>query len=92
MGADVVDAVRAVAAGKKYFAAAVAARVLRLAGAAAAEALPEPTAPERQVLALVAEGIDNAAIANRLVISPLTVRNHLTKLDGTVALPGRWTG
>lgn len=51
MGADVLDAVRAVAAGKAYFAAPVAPRVLRLAGAgvraAAAEALPELTASSR---------------------------------------------
>lgn len=92
MGADVLDAVRAVAAGKAYFAASVAPRALRLAVAgvrAAAEALPELTARELQVLALVGEGLDNNTIAARLVISPLTVRNHLTNILAKLAVPDR---
>jgi DNA-binding NarL/FixJ family response regulator len=40
---------------------------------------------EREVLALVAEGLDNEEIANRLYLSPATARTHvsriLTKLD-----------
>ena len=54
LGPDVLDAIRAVAAGKAYFAAAVAARVLHLAAAGvrgnATEALPELTAREREIL------------------------------------------
>lgn len=56
---------------------------------------PRPVAPlpgatslsarEQEVLALVAEGLTNRQIAERLVISPVTARNHvsriLTKLD-----------
>ncbi len=33
---------------------------------------------ERQILALVAQGLGNAAIAERLSISDQTVKNHLT--------------
>ena len=43
------------------------------------------TTREREVLDLVAEGLTNAAIADRLVVSVHTVRNHIanlsTKLD-----------
>jgi DNA-binding NarL/FixJ family response regulator len=84
VGQDVLDAVRAVAGGKAYFAASVATRVLRLAGAGvramSAEALPALTTRERQILLLITEGLDNDTIASRLVISRLTVRNHLTNI------------
>ena len=36
------------------------------------------TKRERQVITLVSEGLRNSQIANRLCISEVTVRNHLT--------------
>jgi pimeloyl-ACP methyl ester carboxylesterase/DNA-binding CsgD family transcriptional regulator len=38
------------------------------------------TEREREILELVAQGIDNAQIARRLYISPKTVRNHITSI------------
>jgi DNA-binding NarL/FixJ family response regulator len=38
------------------------------------------SARERQVLALIAEGLSNTDIAERLNISEKTVRNHATNL------------
>jgi DNA-binding NarL/FixJ family response regulator len=72
--ATVLNAVRAVARGEAVFGSAVAGR---LSGwfAAAPEPFPELTARERDVLDLVARGLGNAVIAQRLGISLKTVRN-----------------
>lgn len=39
---------------------------------------PELTDRELEVLSLIAQGRNNADIADQLVISPKTVRNHIT--------------
>jgi DNA-binding NarL/FixJ family response regulator len=43
-------------------------------------AFPQLTDRELDVLSLVAEGLDNHAIARRLVLSPKTVRNHVSNV------------
>jgi ATP/maltotriose-dependent transcriptional regulator MalT len=47
------------------------------------------TAREREVLALVAEGLSNKEIATRLVLSPLTVRTHLESIFRKLNTPSR---
>jgi DNA-binding NarL/FixJ family response regulator len=43
-------------------------------------ALAELTEREREVMRLVAEGLSNAEIAGRLVISPLTAKTHVSNI------------
>ncbi|MFF4615204.1 response regulator [Nonomuraea jabiensis] len=85
---EIVAAVRAVARGEAVFGAGVAARILaHFARVAAASPFPQLTEREHEVLGLVARGLDNTAIAQRLGVSGKTVRNYvsnvLTKLHVT---------
>ncbi|WP_328707850.1 response regulator transcription factor [Streptomyces mesophilus] len=83
--AEIDRAVRTVAGGGVVLGPAVASRAmayltgLRTPGAAPAP-LPELTVRERELLDLVARGLDNLAISRRLTLSPKTVRNHLSNI------------
>jgi RNA polymerase sigma factor (sigma-70 family) len=44
------------------------------------QAFPELSDREREILALIAQGHTNAEVAERLVISPKTVRNHVSNI------------
>lgn len=49
----------------------------------------ELTPRELEVVALVALGLDNAAIAERLVVSPLTAKTHVTRAMGKLGVRDR---
>jgi DNA-binding NarL/FixJ family response regulator len=79
----VEGALRAAAAGDVVLDHALAQAVSELAHtrrAAPARPFPELTDREFDVLVLIAEGMDNQAIARRLVLSPKTVRNHVSNV------------
>ena len=59
------------------------------AGAADARAVAELSAREREVLGLVAQGLSDAQIAERLVISPHTVHRHVANILTKLRLPTR---
>ncbi|MGY1620304.1 response regulator [Geodermatophilus sp. SYSU D00691] len=87
---ELVSAIRAVARGEAVFDARVADRVLSHVGAVtAAQALPELTERERQVLALLAAGRPTAEIADRLQLSPKTVRNYLSSVFAKLQVADR---
>jgi DNA-binding NarL/FixJ family response regulator len=78
---EILRAIRAVAEGEAIFGAEIAGRLLGAftAGSPAAP-LPALTDREREVLGLVTEGYTNTAIGRRLVLSPKTVRNHVSNI------------
>jgi DNA-binding NarL/FixJ family response regulator len=51
-----------------------------------ADPLADLTEREREVLALVAEGLSNAAVAKRLYVTPRTVEAHVTQIMAKLGL------
>ena len=93
--ADLVDAVRVVAAGESLL---TPRHTRRLIEAFVAQsggltldtaALDELTPREREILALVGQGLSNAEIAERLVLSPLTAKTHVARLFGKLGARDR---
>ena len=82
--AELIRSVRAVAAGDAIFGPAVARRLMayfsRPKPSGAESAFPELTDREREILELVAQGRSNADITAHLVLSPKTVRNHVSNI------------
>lgn len=93
---DIVRAVRAAAAGDGLLSPTVTRRVI---GSFAGAALLRRTTPhpgldqlterEREVLGLIAEGLNNDEIAARLVISKATARTHVGNILGKLAARDR---
>lgn len=82
--ADLVRAVRAVAAGDALLSPGVTRRLIEefashAKGVDVAPALDELTEREREVMALVAEGLSNEEIARRLFVSPATAKTHVSR-------------
>ncbi|HWJ52392.1 MAG TPA: response regulator transcription factor [Propionibacteriaceae bacterium] len=78
---ELVAAVRSVARGEALFGAGIAARMLsHFSRTATASPFPQLTEREHEVLALLAAGRDNAAVARRLGVSSKTVRNHVSNI------------
>ena len=76
-------AVTAVARGEAVYGPRVADRVVSAFAAVdakASQAFPQLTLRERDVLDLIARGLDNASIAHRLVLSEKTVRNNVSNI------------
>jgi DNA-binding NarL/FixJ family response regulator len=82
---DLRNAVRVVAAGHALLAPSVTRRVVD----AFAARFPAPERPERldvltererEVLALIAQGLSNDELADRLVMSPLTAKTHVSRI------------
>jgi DNA-binding NarL/FixJ family response regulator len=80
--ADLTAAVRAAAAGEAVISPELLARLLpRLREGGTRGTTPKLTHREIGVLQLVARGMSNAAIADELVVSVHTVRNHVANLS-----------
>jgi DNA-binding NarL/FixJ family response regulator len=92
-GPELVRAVLAVAAGDAVYGAAVARRIVGFYSDThqryAAQAFPDLTPRERDVLDLLATGARNHEIARRLGLSEKTVRNHISTLLLKLQVPDR---
>ena len=81
---EILKVLRAVAAGEAYFGPEIARRLMNFFSApkppSPAEAFPELTAREREILDLIAQGHNNTKIAARLFVSSKTVGNHISHI------------
>ena len=93
--AELLRAIRSVVAGEAVLGAGIAGRLAGYLAAAApraqpaAGAFPELTAREREVLDLIAAGRSNTEITNLLVLSPKTVRNHVSSVFAKLGVATR---
>ena len=86
-GAETLRAIHAVANGEAIFSPEITRRLTGYFAApdgeprtAAAQAFPNLTEREHEILSLVAAGYTNTAIASRLYLSPKTVRNYVSNI------------
>jgi DNA-binding NarL/FixJ family response regulator len=82
--AEMLRAIRAVGSGEAIFSPAIAARLIdyfaNIRPVTPPQVFPELSDREREVLALLAQRASNAEIAAQLVLSPKTVRNHVSNI------------
>ena len=92
-GVEALQAIKAVSSGEAIFSPAIAERLMQYFGAARQSGstlpFPELTEREREVLARIAQGYTNQAIAEQLVISPKTVRNHISSIFSKLQVTSR---
>ena len=90
---EMIRAIQAVARGEAIFSPAVASRLMDYFTAARtsphAEAFPDLTEREREILAMIARGRSNYEIAEELSISLKTVRNHASNIFGKLQVADR---
>ncbi|HEV2784337.1 MAG TPA: response regulator transcription factor [Actinophytocola sp.] len=85
---DLIRAIRGVAAGEVIFGARIA---HRLTGLMTRRVTPFPTLTtrEREILELIARGLDNIAIARALFLAPKTVRNNICAIFAKLGVVDR---
>lgn len=94
---ELLQTIRAVAGGQALFGPAIAARMMNFfqdiqdnrSPVVPQDAFPELTAREREVLELIGRGANNNQIAEELVISDKTVRNHITSVFSKLQVADR---
>ena len=92
---EIVRAIRVVAAGESLLAPTVTSRLVReiasrpTAGRPRAELLNSLTEREVEVLLLVAQGLSNAELAERLVVSHATAKTHVSRILSKLGLRDR---
>ena len=91
--AEILRAIRGVSSGEAIFGPAIARRLTQYFSAPQpdgyAEAFPELTEREREILRLIGEQRTNAEIASRLSLAPKTVRNHVSNIFAKLQVASR---
>jgi len=91
--AELVRAIRAVASGEAIFGPAVARRLTQFFAQGRStdpkEVFPELTEREREILQLIAQHRTNREIADRLVLSPKTISNHISNIFSKLQVADR---
>jgi two-component system nitrate/nitrite response regulator NarL len=87
--ADVCDAIAAVARGQTVLSPDIEAGVLRQIRVRGTAHGPPLTSRERQILALIAQGLSGPEIGRRLFIAPSTVKTHSANLYGKLGVTER---
>jgi DNA-binding NarL/FixJ family response regulator len=89
---DITRAILAVGRGDAIFSPAIAARMMTFFTAQSPQPIamfPGLTESERNVLRLMAKGLNNDAIAQQLVLSPKTVRNYISNIFSKLQVADR---
>ncbi len=87
---DLANIVRLVAAGDVYVSRTLAASLLsELTGKRPQDPLSELSEREKKVLSLVAEGLTNREIGERVHLAEKTVKNHMTNILGKLCVRSR---
>jgi DNA-binding NarL/FixJ family response regulator len=94
---ELLQTIRAVSSGQALFGPSIAARIMNffdlreaeIEPSSPEEAFPELTPRELEVLELIAQGANNNDIAEKLVISIKTVRNHINSIFGKLQVADR---
>lgn len=86
---ELVEVIRKVAAGEVYVAPALAWGLLREMSRPRTSPLDELSAREREVLQLVAEGLSNQEVADRLGLAEKTIKHHMTNILGKLQVRSR---
>jgi DNA-binding NarL/FixJ family response regulator len=92
-GGETLQAIHVISTGEAIFSPAIAQRLMQYFGAprprGPSRPFPDLTEREREVLKLIAQGYTNQAIAEHLVISPKTVRNHISSIFSKLQVTSR---
>ncbi len=92
-GDETLRSIRSAASGEAIFSPRVAERLIHYfvnpAPRPTVEHFPELTPREREILDLIAQGLTNHAIAERLVLSPKTVRNQVSTIFSKLQVASR---
>ena len=90
--AELTRAIRAITAGEAIFGPAIARRLVTFFASrrqVEPTLFPELTDREREILDLIARGLNNAGITVRLGLSPKTVRNHVSNIFSKLQVADR---